>query len=65
MVTQWFTNIFKTKTKLPIVKKHLFMTKDKALARVCLVKYFFSVPLEVQYIDVLKKPMHLLTLALR
>ena len=65
MVTQWFTNILKTKTKLPIVKKHLFTTKDKALARVCLVKYFFPVPLEVQYIDVLKKPMHLLTLALR
>ena len=65
MVTHWFTNILKTKAKLPIKRNHLFMTKDKALARVYLVKSFFSVPLEVQYIDVLENPMHLLTLDLR
>ena len=36
------------KTKLPILKKHLFMRKDIALTRVCLAKYLLSAPLEVQ-----------------
>ena len=29
------------------VKKHLFMRKDIAMIRVCLVKYFLPTPLEV------------------
>ena len=38
-----------------IVKKHLFMRKDIALRRLCLVKYFLSAPLEVQQIDEVKQ----------
>ena len=30
------------------VTKHLFMTKDIALKRVCLVKYLLPTPIEVQ-----------------
>ena len=49
---------------LPIEKKHLFVRKDIALTRLCLVKYLLPDPLEVQYIVVLAKPMHFLTLDL-
>ena len=34
-------------TKLPIVKNHLLMRKDKALMEVCLLKYHFPAPLKV------------------
>ena len=45
--------------------KYLFMRKDIALTRFCLVKYLLPVPLEVQYINVLEKPMRFLTLGLK
>ena len=32
------------KTKLPIVKKYLFITRDITLTRVCLVKHLFQLP---------------------
>ena len=35
------------KTMLPSVKKHLFLRKDIALTRVCVVKYLFPAPVEV------------------
>ena len=41
------------------------MRKDKALTRVCLLKYLLPAPLEVQYVDVLEKQMHFLTLDLK
>ena len=33
------------------------MRKDIALTRFCLVKYLLPAPLEVQYMNVLEKPM--------
>ena len=45
---------------LPIVKKHLFMRKNIALSRVCLVKYFLPALIEIQWIK--ERPMHFLTL---
>ena len=48
--------IFCLKIMLVIVKIQLFMRKDIALTRVCLVKYFLLASLEVQQIDVLEKP---------
>ena len=41
------------------------MRKNIALTRVCLVKYLLPAPLEDQQIDVLEKPMHVLTLDLK
>ena len=40
--------IFCLKTRLSIVKKHLFMRKDIALKRVFLMKYLLLPPLQVQ-----------------
>ena len=48
---------------LPIVKKHLFMRKDVALAKVCLRKYLLPAPLDIT--DVLEKSMRFLTLDLK
>ena len=50
---------------LAIAKKHFFMRKDIALARICLVKYLLQAPLEVQYVDVLEKPKRFLNLDLK
>ena len=41
------------------------MTKDIVLTRFYLVKYLLPAPLEVQYINVLEKPMRFLTLGLK
>ena len=51
-------------TMLSIVKKHLFVRKDIALARACLVKYLPPASLEVRQIDILKKSMCFRTLDL-
>ena len=45
--------------------KYLFMRKDIALAGFCLVKCLLPAPLEVQYINVLEKPIRFLTLGLK
>ena len=41
------------------------MRKHIALTRFCLVKYLLTAPLEVQYINVLEKPMRFMTLGLK
>ena len=41
------------------------MRKDIALTRFCLVKYLLPAPSEVQYMNVLEKPMRFLTLGLK
>ena len=50
---------------LAIVKKQLFMRKDIALTRVCLVKYLLPASLEIQQVDVLEKAMRSPTLDLK
>ena len=52
------------KAMLPM-GKDLFMRKEIALTRVCLVKYFLPEPLEIQYIYVLEKSMCFMTLDLK
>ena len=44
------------------MKKHLLTKKDITLKIVFIVKCFLPVPLEVQYMDVLEKPVRFLTL---
>ena len=63
--TNWYTNILFKNHFTSRVTNNLFMRKDVALTRVCLVKYLLSVRLEDQQIDVLEKPMHFLTLDLK
>ena len=63
--TNWYANVLFENHVTNRVTNHSFTRKDKALTSLCLVKYVLPTALEVQWIDILEKPMCCLTLDLK